>query len=197
MLCRPGDGSARYNSGCPTTVKKRRDKLSAEQYELVSAYLDGALSEAQSAELARRITDDPAWAAAAADFRRLDSLLDTWPAPPLQRDLTDAILAQAHARRKLPGWVGALAPLAAAAAIAVAAWAWHLAGPATPGAPAGGVVAGANDNLPPEAREVVSRIDPADQFVVENLDLLQDYTVLEDFATLQAIDRLQANQGGS
>jgi hypothetical protein len=44
--------------------------------------------------------------------------------------------------------------------------------------------------LPVEAGRILADVPPADRFVVENLDLLQDFDVLTNFQTLQAMDQL-------
>ncbi len=160
--------------------------------EQLSAWLDGELSEAEARQVAQRVEQDPAWATEADALRRLDGLLDAWTAPPLRRDLSDAVLARAHQRPPRHRWLATLTPLAAAAAIALAVGIFHLARPAGPtqGPPLAGQAQPAD-----AIQQVVSQIPPGDRLTVENLDLLEDYAVLTDFATLEALERLERHQG--
>ena len=170
-------------------------KLRQSQLEQISAYLDGELSADLSSRVAERIACDPAWSAVAKDFEKVNTLLEAWQTPPLRRDLTGAILARARQKRRPPGWLRIMAPLGTAAAITVAVWVFHATHPA--GRPAVNMVGLAtptgDDALPAELKRLVADVPQEDQFVVENLDLFEDYDVLTNFAALEALEQLERN----
>ena len=90
--------------------------------DMLSAYFDGELSPAEAARVERRIADDPAWAAAMAELRSLDGVLDAYECPAMPRGLPSRIVAAAR-RLDRPVWVRALrlaGPMAAAAAVVLA-----------------------------------------------------------------------------
>ena len=64
------------------------------------------------------------------------------------------------------------------------------------GAKVGSANAPSASGLDQSIDRIVRRVPPADRFVVENLDLFQDYDVMLDYPTLEAADQLQS-QGGS
>ncbi len=173
--------------------------LTSTQREQLSAYLDGELPADQAAAVAARIAGDPRWQAAAAEFERLNEVLDRWTAPRMQRDLTASILAEARRKPPRPMWMRWLAPLSAAAAIVVAVMlsidppAPKVATLPSPGDD-GEAVVQADDRPAPDAaasddplEHAVAALPPKDQFVVENLDVFADYHVLAHFDTLRAI----------
>lgn len=162
--------------------------LGQSELEQIVAWLDGELSLQEADQVAARVQSDPAWSAAAREFRQLDQLLDGWQAPALPRDLTGEVLARARRKPALPAWVRLTAPLAAAAAIVLVAVAFHAMRPATP-AKTGGAGTVATANL--AVTDDLARVVQSDQFLVENLDLFKDYDVLKDFATLKAMDELE------
>ena len=165
--------------------------LSQSQLDQISAFLDGELSASQTDQVAARLENDPAWAAAAGQFQKLGTLLEVWEAPPLRRDLTDSILAKARRKSRLPEWVRAMIPLAAAAAIFLTVAAYHFL--TTDSAGVNSLVTlggqGASDSDTQASEKLLKGIDDQDHFVVKNLDLFQDYDVLADFETLSAIDK--------
>ena len=157
-------------------------KLKPTETEQISAYLDGELSADQMADVGLRIENDPAWSTAAAELSRVDALLDAWQVQGLQRDLAGDIRTRI---RRAPGvfpWRQAIAPLAAAAAIALAVGLSHL-------LTRGDVGAGDLASARPAA--VLADVAEDDRLVVENLDLFEDYEVLANFATLEAIEELE------
>jgi anti-sigma factor RsiW len=168
------------------------DHLEQPDREQLSAYLDGELTEAESAAVETRIADDPAFATALDELRQLDGLLDNWTAPPLRRDLAKDILAEAHRRRRLPGWVQILAPLAAAAMILLAVGVAHFAGDASAPAPpvAGDPEAPPADAFAEQVDQVLAQVPAEDRLAVENLDLLANYEVLTSFETIEAMARI-------
>lgn len=181
----------------------RSHDLGQDDLERISAWLDGELDARQSAEVAARVQRDPAWSAAAEEFRRVGTLLEHWQTPPLRRDLTDAIVAKARSRRQLPTWVRLAAPLAAAAAIVLLAVTRVSVEPPTGtdgntpvvGASDGGDSTPTSDPLMADIERIVN-VPDTDRFVVENLDIVRDYDVLKDFETLQAIASLERRTEG-
>lgn len=179
----------------------RSHDLGQADLERISAWLDGELDARQSAEVAARVQRDPAWSAAAEEFRRVGALLEYWQAPPLRRDLTDTIVAKARSRRQLPTWVRLAAPLAAAAAIVLLAVTRVSVEPPTDtrNTPIAGSSQSdstpASDPLMADIERIVN-VPDTDRFVVENLDIVRDYDVLKDFETLQAIASLERRTEG-
>jgi len=162
-------------------------KLRQDELEQISAFLDGELPADQTRDVARRIDSDPAWAAAADELGKLESLLDAWPTPRLAGDLTTSILAATRRKQPRPAWVQWLAPLATAAAIVAAVL---LLGPT--GSRPGPEVAGEPTVSPIE--KVIEAVPREDRFVVENLDVFEDYDVLVRYETLEALAALEREQ---
>jgi anti-sigma factor RsiW len=163
--------------------------LRQSEIDRISAFVDGELPPDQASETAKLIQTDPVWSAVANDFYQVDSLLETVPAPRLRRDLTQNILAQARRKPRRNPWIPWLAPLAAAATIVVAVWLSQT-GPMSPPDDSGNLAV-ETYTLPAEADELIRNLPPEDQFVVENLDLFENYDVLIHYATLEALDQAE------
>lgn len=155
-------------------------KLKPTELEQISAFLDGELPETQARQVAEMIERDPAWAAAANEFSRLDVLLEAWPTPRLAGDLTTSILSATRRKRPHPAWVQWMAPLAAAAAIVVAVTLFRPA-PTAPGPKV------ADSTM----QRTLEAVPQEDRFVVENLDVFEDYDVLVQYETLEALAALE------
>ncbi|MFW6154745.1 MAG: DUF3106 domain-containing protein [Planctomycetota bacterium] len=153
--------------------------LTRTQREQLSAYLDGQLPSDEAAAVAERIADDPRWRKAAAEYERLDAVLDRWTAPRMQRDLTAAILSEARRKPPRPAWVRWLAPLSAAAAIVVAVM-LSIDRPAPRTA--------TDAPLAERAKQAVRTVPREDRFVVKQLDIFANYDVLANFDTLRAME---------
>ncbi len=164
------------------------DNLKHAELELISAYVDGELPEAQARKVARRIKAEPTWAAAAEEITSLDALLETWTPPRLQRDLTGSILAATLRKPKRPQWLKWVPPMAAAASIALAAWLGHGVMPRPSGQLA------AIDTVDAKVTQAIEALSPEDRFVVENLDLFQDYAVVPLAAAAEATPPAPSNE---
>ncbi len=177
-------------------------KLEQSEIEQIHAFLDGELPAEQAEPVAARIERDPTFSAEANAYRQLDAFLDTWQAPPLRRDLTQAILARTARKREVPAWVRVLAPVAAAAMIFVVVWGFHAVGGSETGTPGRTPIVtnnGSNADTggkTPLQKELAG-LSAEDQFVVENLDLFVNYEILSSFETLEAIERLESGTGGA
>lgn len=166
--------------------------LTQSEFEELSAYLDGELDSQAADRAARRIELEPAWAQAFARLRAVDAALDGYSVPAPSGDLAERICAnvrQAQATKaRIVRW---LAPLAAAAAIVLAVLAYQsLKSMSSPSAPSPVAV----DPQQP-IDEALAGLDQPDRFAVENMDFFRDYEVLENYDTLQAIDKLEQGEG--
>jgi len=184
------------------------DKLTKIEAGQLHAFLDGELPAEQAHQVAARVESEPVFSAEAEAYRRLDALLDAWQAPPLRRDLTQAILARTAQKRDWPAWVRLLAPVAAAAMIFLAVWTFHAVndGGAPPGrtpisqghgSGTGKVTPLPIEPLPKDLAVIVAEVPVEDHFAVENLDLFTNYEILSSFETLEAIERLESSTGGA
>lgn len=91
--------------------------------ELLSAWYDGELTDADAQTVSKLVDSDPLWSQAASELSALDNMLDSWQAPACSADLATRISQQVAQTRKpvvlrLARWI---APVAAAAAVVLAA----------------------------------------------------------------------------
>lgn len=152
-------------------------RLSQSDCDDLSAYWDGELSPRRAEQVDALLRVDPAWQDAHRQLQATDRALAAWSSPPCPQDLAGRILAQRRRPARPAGlrvlrW---LVPLeaAAAAAIILAAVLLH------PPAPVSGPD-------PAPAAQV------AEDFAAKNLDFFQDYDVVANFETLQAIEELES-----
>ncbi|MCD4825341.1 MAG: DUF3106 domain-containing protein [Phycisphaerae bacterium] len=98
-------------------------KLTQDDYEALTAWMDGELDDAQAETVARKLQSDPAWTEAHEQLLETDSLLDAWDAPaPADRDaLVASILGRARPRSTVVRIARWMAPLSAAAAAIILA----------------------------------------------------------------------------
>ena len=134
--------------------------------------LDDLLDRAfPAATLNRDLTDQIMARCHRDQEQALDRLLDAAdPVPPMQGDLVAPVLRRIRRGRLFRRVAGLAGSLAAAAAIAIVALVLH-------GRPGTTTVAGP--------------IAPADQPVVANLDLLDDFAVLRHWDTIRAMEQLE------
>ena len=102
-------------------------ELKQDDFEGLSAWMDGELDAEQAERIAREVESDPVWGGAYRELLVLDETMDAWEAPAVPPDLTGRILGYAKARpitgaRRLVRW---LAPAAAAAACVIAVLLFH------------------------------------------------------------------------
>ena len=172
-------------------------------FDDLSAWLDGELPAERAAEVERLVADDPAWRTACDELRTVDAALDAWAPPEPSAGLADRVLRYCHAagrRRHLlrvAAWMAPAAAVAAAILIVIAAMGR---GPRkSPVAPTPIVEAPIGDESVKDelARSKAFEAIPADQredvqkVLIQHLSFFREYEVLEDFETLEAIDRIE------
>ena len=89
--------------------------------EQLVAYLDGELPPEEASEVERRVREDPEVARELATLRETDALLDLYPGPTRQVDLTSRVVDRARRRGRLRRLRSALA-LAASILILTGIW---------------------------------------------------------------------------
>ncbi len=175
--------------------------LAQSELEQLTAYLDGELPPQEAQQVRQLIDSDPAWADAYRQMNSLSAAMDLVQVPAVRAGLADEIVAKVQARGPATPVrvIRLLVPLAAAAAIVVAAL---VAYPKffKPAGPDGGtqvVKRGLKEKDPGQKAidDALVNLTQEDQFVVENLDVFRDYDVLDNYETLQAIDKLEEPQG--
>lgn len=178
-------------------------KLQQSELEMLSAFMDGQVGDAQARELQRRIADDGAWAQAAQELRELNALLDTWQAPAVRPGLAGQIAhnARRQPRRRLaiPLWISGLS---AAAALVIAFTVLVSSKPADHASQPPVVQAGPTET--PKVHDALAGIDTPDQFIVENLGFFREMEYAQAMAeaeidpqTLDALDTLDRQGRGS
>ncbi len=179
-------------------------KLTQDEFDDLSAWLDGELPTDRAGEVERLVREDAAWSRAAAELEATDRALDAWTVPAPPADLAERIVESCSARRRRTIVFRWIAAGAAAAAIVVAAVA--LTYVARRGAPAPSedriartddATDGANQEAPPApGTKVVDAhlegVREGDRFVVENLDFFRNYDVLVNLETIEAVERQDA-----
>lgn len=182
--------------------------LTESEIEDLSAYMDGELQPERAAAVERGFQTDVAWRETRRDFEEVDALLDCYTVPPTSAELTGRIMqaVQKHARRhkalRAASW---LVPAAAAAAMLLVGLAVFSSGwldrPETPIA-GGGQVTNTVIVEPELAQSAAFQAVPAEQRpalqeeIIRNLTFFNDYEVVADFETLQAIEQLDSEDRG-
>jgi len=182
--------------------------LTESEIEDLSAYLDGELQPERIAAVERGLQTDVAWRETQRDFDEVDSLLDCCTVPAASAELTGRIMSavQKHARRhnalRLASW---LVPAAAAAAMLLVGLAVFSSGWLDrPETPIAGGDQGTNTAIvePELAQSAAFQAVPAEQRpalqdeIIRNLTFFNDYEVVADFETLQAIEQLDSEDRG-
>lgn len=164
-------------------------KLEQSDFEDLSAHLDGRLDSARSADVEDLIQSDSAWGAAWRELQALDRVLDVYDIPSPPSGLADRVLESVRTRarrRRALRWVWPAAGAAAAAAVIVVAMLLSSARP--------------DPNAPPVVKKTPDvELSPqgVDQAIIESLDFVRDMDVLENFETLEAIERIEVASRGS
>ena len=161
--------------------------LTQDDFDDLSALLDGELSPRRAGEVEGLVQSDPHWQAAWQELQAVDEALDAYGIPPAPQDLPERIIAAAHRLGRprpiilrIARWAGPAAAAAAAVVIAVA-----IASRTTPPNTAKPIVDNAADKAGP-----LKGLDEEARFVVANLPFFKDYGVLENLDTLKAIEQL-------
>ncbi len=176
------------------------ERLTDVEREDLSAYLDDELDAARRGEVERRVEAQPAWRRAHRELTAVDAALDSYTAPAPPAGLADRVLAHTRRsvrRRQVLRVVGWVAPVAAAAAILLIVFA-VLSGPGETALPPGSPIV----HTPPgeleasQAYQDVPETERAqmEEVIIQHLSFFRNYEVLEEFETLEAIDRLE-NEG--
>lgn len=153
--------------------------LGQSDFEDLSAYFDGQLDADRTAAVGELIRTDPVWQGEWDQLQAIDRVLDTCDIPAAPSDLDDRILEFVRTRarrRKVLRWVWPLAGAAAAAAIIIVATVLN--GPGTPTQP----------ELPIAGKPDAAEVERA---IIEHLDFVLDLNVLENYETLEAIERIE------
>jgi anti-sigma factor RsiW len=182
-------------------------ELSSNDFEDLSACLDGELPEGRASEVRGLVEMDALWRRTAGELRALSAAMDAWSVPAAEDGLADRVMSRVRkaARRakvfRVAAWAGGAVAAAAAILIAVA----MLMGPRgqMPEAPGlagptglGPVIqaelhqSGAYQSVPQAEREDLER-EIVRSFAVLR-GLYEDRDVIEQFETLQAIDELES-----
>ena len=138
------------------------EKLSQHDFELLSAWHDGELNQAEHQAVSHLIETNQTWKAAANELVSLDDLLGNLTVPSAAQDLSERIKLQVANRNKsvilkLTRW---LAPIAAAAAITIACVSYMFGTADNSSAPTAGgeVVATASSDIPDKILETDTKL---------------------------------------
>jgi anti-sigma factor RsiW len=164
--------------------------LSQADLDELSAYLDGELDVDAAARVAALLATDDAWAQARADLQALSEAMDAYDVPPVPAGLADRICAAARPTSPVIRLVKWLAPVAAAAGVVLAVMAWQNTN--KPQVPNDGGMASVGGKLIQQANEAEGDMPEQDRLAVEGMNIFKNYEVLDNFETLQAIDRLES-----
>lgn len=161
--------------------------LTQDDFDDLSALLDGELSPRRAGEVEGLVQSDPHWRAAWVELQAVDEALDAYGVPPAPRDLPERIIAAARRLGRtrpvvlrIARWAGPVAAAAAAVVIAVA-----LASRTTPPTKTDQITAKA-----PAETDPLDGLDEQDRFVVANLPFIKVLGVLGEWDTLKAIEQL-------
>ncbi len=161
--------------------------LTQDDFDDLSALLDGELSPRRTGEVEALVQADPHWQTAWQELQAVDEALDAYGVPSAPQDLPERIITAAHRLGhtrpvilRIARWAGPVAAAAAAVVIAVA-----LASRTTPPTRTEPIVT----NPTPKAGPL-DGLNEQDRFVVANLPFFKDFGVLENLDTLKAIEQL-------
>ena len=167
--------------------------MTESDFEDLSAYLDGRLTPERAARVERLIASDSAWQEAWRRLQAVDEALGSVTIPPAPADLPDRIIASVRGaghRRRWTWLVRIGVPLAAAAAVLIVALILADNRDVEPaGAPPSGIARHAESPAPADDGRQSAGQD--DALIVEYLDFFRDIDVLENYETLEAIERLE------
>lgn len=177
-------------------------KLTQQDFEQLSAFLDGELGEADRAQVAERLAADEAWRRARSRLEALDIALDAYAVPPAPAGLAQRILQRTTRRRATVRWAWPrlrfLAPLAAAAALVAALLVYHaVRQPAAPGPELANPQVVDPAPLPEDTNAFEEpRLAELDGMVEDNLDFFRDLGVVNNLDTIEAIYSQQQTRSG-
>jgi anti-sigma factor RsiW len=193
----PADMADRVLAGVGSS--QPAEGLSAAELEDLSACLDGELGADRAAEVRRLVRDEPPWQRAHRELTAVDRALECYSVPAPVADLADRILAgvRRSARRRrafrVAAWVG---PIAAAAAVVLIVFAVLNRGERRP---AGSMIVRTHEVQQKELDDSRAYRDvpkaerrDMDEVIIQNLGFFRNYELLEEFETLEAIERLES-----
>ena len=184
-------------------VKDMTETLGNTEFENLSAFLDVELDGPRAAEVARLVREDATWRNAYRELAALDAALDAYTVPQPAGDLVDRVLFGVHAsaRRshvlRVIAWV---APVAAAAAILLVAIALSARPGGSGGTSPDPTITAKAIEQEIEASEAYQDVPQAqraglEEEIVKNYGvlrgLLEDYDVVADLDTLDAIEQIE------
>lgn len=169
-----------------------KERLSQAEWEDLSADLDGELDVDAAARVAARLAADPVWAQARRELQALDEALNLVDVPPAPEGLAERICANVRSPSRAIRLVRWLAPLAAAAVVLAVLAYRDMTQPKPPGnSEAAATPAG---KMLKQADAALAGLPDEDRLAVEAMDFFKNYDVLDNFETLQAIDRLESQE---
>ena len=151
----------------------------------LSAHADGQLDAERAAAVEELIRTDAVWGNQWNRLEAVDRALDAYDVPAPPAGLTGRVLAGVYYRvrgRKLVFRL--LVPLAGAAAAAAIILVALIVG-------SGEATSPASNGPQLVEKNPVSQPDDVEQAIIEHLDMVRDLNVLENYETLEAIERLE------
>ena len=171
-----------------------QERLSQSDFEDLCAWRDGELPDARAGDVRQHLRAEGLWREALRELEVLDRALGALPEPPVPINLSDRIVHSV--RRKVRNGrvfrvLRIAVPLAAAAAVLVAAALWGdwSSSPQSPDVPP--VVQKGGAEAHPE------RVAADDRLAREHLDFFRNMYVLENYETLEAIERIETASHGT
>ncbi len=162
-------------------------RLEQREIEDLSAWLDGELAPQEAHRLEQAVAGDAALAEARRELQKLDELLEAYTVPAPADDLADRVASGVRRARRqavvirLARW---LVPAAAAAAVIIAAVLMNLAGTGEPPSGTPAPIVKAPTPVPSPAPVAAAAVS-----------FFENYDVLVNMDTLEAIDRIERAPG--
>lgn len=163
-----------------------QNKLKQSDYDDLSAYVDGELHSARHAEVERLVRTDLAWQGEMEKIRKLNEVMGALEVPAPADDLPERIISNVHQRIHAKHWAWAMrlgASIGVAAAAAVVIVAIILTNKTTN--------VSTTPSLVPEAPTASQTAGQNDKQIIETLDFYRDFEILENYETIEAIERLE------
>lgn len=180
-------------------------RLSQNDFEDLSAYMDGQLTGDALRRVEGALRTDAAWRAALERYQALDRAMEAYMPPPAPADLAGRIVRAADADRvqqvrhaERLRWLAPLAAAAALVAAVVAYQAFHR--PAGRPADSGGTPAVAVTNEaegPIDYFGATFEVAGLNDMLEEHLDFFRDYPVVKNLDTIEAIYNQETRRQGT
>ena len=163
-----------------------QNRLKQSDYDDLSAYVDGELHSARHAEVERLVRTDLTWQGEMEEIRRLNEVMAALDVPLAADDLPERIISTVHQRVHAKHWAWAMrlgASIGVAAAAAVVIVAIILTNKTTN--------VSTTPPLVPVASTTSQITEQNDKQIIETLDFYRDFEILENYETIEAIERLE------